>query len=145
MKMIFRYLSVVVVGVLIFGSGYAQAETLQDAVQHMLETNPEIKSLSYNRLARDQQITQARAGYWPIIDVSYGAGVVDQNEPFDDTTWPDSTIISLRQNVFRGFADQYEVKRQKARVNSAAYLLQGTSENIALVTSRVLSQRFAPA
>lgn len=137
MKSTFRYLGVFVIGALIFGSGYAQAETLQDAVQLMLQTNPEIKSLAYNRLARDQEITQARAGYWPIIDVSYGAGVEDQREPFDDTTHPQSAIIGLRQNVFRGFADQYEIKRQKARVNSAAYLLQGTSENIGLVTSRV--------
>jgi adhesin transport system outer membrane protein len=137
MKITVRYLSVVIIGVLISGSGYAQAETLQDAVHYMLQTNPEIKSLAYNRLARDQQITQARAGYLPSIDISYGAGVVDQKDPFDDTTWPESTILSLRQNVFRGFADQYEVKRQEARVNSAAYLLQGTSENIALVTSRV--------
>ena len=131
-----RYLSVLIIGVLISGTGYAQAETLQDAVHHMLQTNPEIKSLAYNRLARDQQITQARAGYLPSIDISYGFGVEDQTDPFDDTNWPESTILSLRQNVFRGFADQYEVKRQEARVDSAAYLLQGTSENIALVTSR---------
>jgi len=110
---------------------------LQDAVQYMLQTNPEIKSLAYNRLARDQEIIQARAGYLPILDVSYAAGVEDQYHPFDDTTWPQSTILSLRQNVFRGFADQYEIKRQEARVNSTAYLLQGTSENTALVTSRV--------
>ena len=137
MKSILRYFGVVVVGALIFGAGHAQAETLQDAVQYMLQTNPEIKSLAYNRLARDQEIKQAQAGYWPIIDVAYGAGVEDQSHPFDDTTHPQSTILSLRQNVFRGFADQYEVKRQELRVNSAAYLLQGTSENIGMVTSRV--------
>jgi len=137
MKAILRCIGGFVIGTLIFGSGYAQAETLQDAVQHMLQTNPEVKSLAYNRLARDQEIIQARAGYLPIIDISYGAGVEDQKHPLDDTTYPQSTILSLRQNVFRGFADQYEMKRQEARVNSAAYLLQGTSENIALVASRV--------
>ena len=136
MRSTLGYLGGVIIGVLIWGSGYAQAETLQDAVQYMLQTNPEIKSLAYNRLARNEEITQAKAGYWPILDVSYGAGVEDQKHPFDDTSWPNSTILSLRQNVFSGFADQYEVKRQEARVNSAAYLLQGTSENIALVTSR---------
>ena len=136
MRSTVRCLGGVIIGVLILGSGYVQAETLQDAVQYMLQTNPEIKSLSYNRLARNEQVTQAKAGYWPILDISYGAGVDDQNHPFDNTSWPNSTILSLRQNVFTGFADQYEVKRQEARVNSAAYLLQGTSENIALVASR---------
>ena len=137
MKRLIRYLGITSLGFIIWGAGISQAETLQEAVQHMLLTNPEIRSLAYNRLARDQEITQARAGYLPIIDISYGAGVEDQSHPFDDTTHPQSTILSLRQNVFRGFADQYEIKRQEARVNSAAYLLQGTSENIGLVTSRV--------
>lgn len=137
MKSTFKYLGVALLGLLVSGTVTVQAETLQDAVQHMLQTNPEIKSLSYNRLGRDQEIIQARGGYWPILDVSYAAGVEEQSHPFDDTTWPQSTVLSLRQNVFRGFADQYEIKRQEARVNSAAYLLQGTSENVALVASRV--------
>lgn len=137
MRSVFRHSGLVVIIVLICSAAYVQAETLEEAVHHMLQTNPEIKALAYNRLARDQEIVQARAGYLPIIDIAYGAGVEDQKHPFDDTTWPQSTVLSLRQNVFRGFADQYEVKRQEARVNSAAYLLQGSSENIALHTSRV--------
>jgi adhesin transport system outer membrane protein len=110
MRSTLGYLGGVIIGVLIWGSGYAQAETLQDAVQYMLQTNPEIKSLAYNRLARNEEITQAKAGYWPILDVSYGAGVEDQKHPFDDTSWPNSTILSLRQNVFSGFADQYNFR-----------------------------------
>ena len=92
MKFIFRYLGVFVFGALIYGPGYAKAETLQDAVQHMLQTNPEIRAIGYNRLARDQEITQARSGYLPVIDVSYGAGIEDQSHPLDDTTHPNSTI-----------------------------------------------------
>ncbi|KPK25417.1 MAG: hypothetical protein AMJ61_12060 [Desulfobacterales bacterium SG8_35_2] len=137
MKTTIRYLGVAVIGLFMSGTGNAQAETLQEAVHHMLQTNPEIRSIAFNRLARDEEVRQARAGYLPSLDISYGAGVVDQNNPFDDTSWPQSTVLSLRQNVFRGFADQYEVERQRERVNSAAYRLQGTSENIALVTSRV--------
>ena len=137
MKLLFRYLGQSVIILLLLAPAQAQAETLQDAVCYMLQTNPEIKAISYNRLARDQEVTQARAGYLPIIDIAYGAGFEDQDHPRNDTSWPQSTILGLRQNVFRGFADQYEVKRQEARVNSAAYLLQGTSENIGLVTSRV--------
>jgi len=110
---------------------------LQDAVYHMLQTNPEIKALAYNRLARDQEVIQANAGFLPTLDISHGAGLVNQSHPFDDITEPNQTIFSYRQNMFRGFADTYEVKRQQARVNSAAYKLQGTSENIALATSRV--------
>lgn len=135
-------LTVGVLGVLLtvmftLGSGHAQAETLQDAVQYMLQTNPEIKSLAYNRLARDEEVIQAKAGYLPRLEVSYGAGVEENYHPEDDTAHPDSTKLSLRQNIFSGFADRYEVERQKARVNSAAYRLQGTAEKTALTTSRV--------
>ncbi|MGB3646977.1 MAG: TolC family outer membrane protein, partial [Desulfobulbales bacterium] len=132
-----RYLGALTLGALIAGTGSAHAETLQDAIHYMLQTNPDVKSIAYNRLARGEEVKQARAGYLPSLDISYGAGIADQNNPFDDTSYPQSTVLSLRQNVFRGFADQYEVERQTARVNSSAYLLQGRSENIALVTSRV--------
>ena len=137
MKLTVRYLGALTLGALIAGTGYVHAETLQDAVHYMLQTNPDVKSIAYNRLARGEEVKQARAGYLPSLDISYGAGIADQNNPFDDTSYPQSTVLSLRQNVFRGFADQYEVERQTARVNSSAYLLQGRSENIALVTSRV--------
>jgi len=109
----------------------------------MLQTNPEIRAISFNRLARDEEVKQAKAGYWPTLDVSYSYGFNDQTNlgPPDDAnngdSWPQSTVLSLRQNIFQGFATKYEVERQGSRVNSAAYLLQGTSENIALRTSRV--------
>lgn len=114
------------------------AETLQEAVHYMLQTNPEIRAISFNRQARDEEVKQAQADYWPIVGVSYGAGVSKYDNYLDnDTSHPQSTILSLRQNLFQGFGTQNEVKRQESRVASQAYLLQGTSENIALQTSRV--------
>lgn len=137
MKSILRYAGILAFGVVIWGAGNSQAETLQDAVHYMLQTNPEIRAISFNRLARDEEVKQAQAGYWPTLDVSYSYGVNDQDHPDNDTSWPKSTVLSLRQNIFHGFATKYEVERQRSRVNSEAYLLQGTSENIALRTSRV--------
>ena len=137
MKLILKFTGFMVLGVLIWGAGYSQAETLQEAVQYILQTNPEIRAVSFNRLARDQEVTQAQAGYWPTLDASYSTGWTDHDKPIDGTSHPKAALLSLRQNVFRGFADKYEVKRQESRVDSAAYLLQGTSENIALRTSRV--------
>lgn len=138
MTLVFKKLCMVVVGILIcLGAVDVHAETLQEAVRRMMETNPEVRSIAYTRMARAQEIKQAQAGLLPSVDISSGWGVTDQNEPFSETFWPNSTILSLRQNVFRGFADQYEVKRQEARVDSAAYQLQGTSEKIALEASRV--------
>ncbi len=139
MKSILRYLGLMVLGVLIWGAGNSQAETLQDAVHYMLQTNPEIRAVTWNRLARDEEVKQARARYLPTLDGLYSAGVedLDNISPFDGKTYPNSTVLLLRQNVFEGFATKYEVERQEHRVDSAAYRLQGTSENIALRTSRV--------
>ncbi|MDD4924827.1 MAG: hypothetical protein PHF74_08415, partial [Dehalococcoidales bacterium] len=66
MKITLKYAGVIVAGALFLGSNGAQGETLQEAIQYMLKTNPEIKSVSYNRLARDQEVVQAKAGYYPI-------------------------------------------------------------------------------
>lgn len=132
-----RLLFVFSSGIAVMSSTFVQAETLQDAVQYMLKSHPEIRAQSYNRMARDLEVRQAKAGYLPTIDVYAGTGFDRQHQPFYDTTFQDRAIISVRQNVFRFFGTQSEVERQEARVRSQAYLLQGSSENIALQATRV--------
>lgn len=132
-----KYLGIVVAGILILGSSTAQGETLQDAINYMLQTNPEVRAIAWNRMARDEEVVQAKSGYWPSIDVSAGTGLQEQQEPFHETTHPRSTVLGLRQNVFQFGSTLHEVRRQKARVRSAAYRLQGTAENVALEASRV--------
>jgi adhesin transport system outer membrane protein len=137
MKTSAKHLIIFLVGVFILGSSSAQAETLQEAIHYLLQTNPEIRAVSWNRLARDEEVVQARSGYFPSIDIRTAHGVEEQNNPFHDTKWPNSTVLSLRQNLFHFGATAKEVARQKARVRSAAYRLQGTSENVALDAARV--------
>jgi adhesin transport system outer membrane protein len=138
MKLFTKFLSMIVPGLLFWFPVGLNAETLPEAVHYMLQTNPEIRAISFNRQARDEEVKQAQADYWPILDVSYGAGYSDIDNYLDnESSNPQSTVVSLRQNLFRGFGTQYEVKRQESRVASQAYLLQGASENIALRTSRV--------
>ena len=131
------FLTVLAVGVLVTGAGVVQAETLQDAVSFMLKSNPDVRAQSYNRMAREKEVRQAKAGYLPTIDVSVSAGLDRQHEPFYDTLWPNSSTVSVRQNVFRFFGTQSEVERQEARVRSQGYLLHGTVENNALLTSKL--------
>lgn len=122
---------------LFMSSAPAWGETLQDAVKYMLQTNPDIKAASYNRLAKEQEVLQAKAGYYPSLGLSSGIGLTHYTHPFDDTTWPSSTVLSLRQNLFRFFGTEYEVNRLKSAAHSQAYLLQGTSENITLLAAKV--------
>ncbi len=124
-------------GLLFALSAPSHAETISEAVDQVIQTNPRVQSQIHNRLARDQEIRQARAGYYPTLDGYLAGGYANYNEPIDDELEPYEAGFSLRQNVFRGFADQGEIARQEARVASSAYLLQGTSEDLALETSRV--------
>lgn len=124
-------------GVLTITVGNTQAETLREAIQEMLTTHPEVKSSSFNTLGRKEEVRQAKSGYLPTLDFNAGYGVQEVQEPIDDTLNPQLLTLSLRQNVFAGMATVNEVNRQKARVRSAAYTLQGTSENTALRTAEV--------
>lgn len=136
-----RYLccaGVVALGILFFGSS-ARGETLQDAVKYMLQTSPEIRAAAYNRLARDQEVVQARGGYYPTLDAYVSTGVDYRVNTYEKTeiTRPKETVFSLRQNVFQFGATDNEVSRLEARVRSQAYLVQGTAENLSLRAAKV--------
>lgn len=132
-----KLLGVMIGGVLLFIGCVVQAETLQNAVEKILQSHPEIRSSAHNALARKQEVRQAQSGYLPKLDFIAGYGVQEIQEPVDETLHPEIYTLSLRQNLFRGFETINEVGRQKARVRSEAYRLQGTSDYLALRTSEV--------
>ena len=111
-----------------------QAETLQEAVQSVVERHPDVRSAAHNRLARDKEVVQARSGYYPQLNVEAGAGYDDVDKPIDAELNPWEARISLRQNLFAGFSTVNEAARQKARVKSQAFLTQSSAENTALET-----------
>lgn len=136
MKTSIRLLSGLASAIFIMAGSIAQAENLPEAVDFMLKSHPDIRSQSYNRMAKEKEVRQAKAGYLPTIDVSAGTGVSRQHQPFFDTTPTSTAVLSVRQNLFRGFGTQSEVERQEARVASQATLLHGTSENNALQVTK---------
>ncbi len=118
-------------------SSISYSETISEAVDQVIQSNPQVRAQVHNRLARDQEVVQAKSGYFPTLDVNAAAGWAQDQKPIEEDRDPYEATISLRQNVFRGFADQGEIARQEARVKSSAYLLQGTSEDLALNAARV--------
>ncbi|MCE5264135.1 MAG: TolC family outer membrane protein [Deltaproteobacteria bacterium] len=141
MRSFFRCAAIAGINVLLFLAGSnVQGESLQNEIKHVLQTNPQIRAVAYSRLARDQEVIQAKGGYYPTLDASVSAGIDERLHTFasDPTiTRPKATILSLNQNVFQFGATQSEVRLQEARVQSQAYLLQSTSEETALATARV--------
>jgi len=130
--------SVLLIGIASFSQS-VHAETLHEAVQYTLETNPQVRAVQYNRLARTKEVEQAKAGYFPKVDFSAGIGRNEIFRPteFEGTSDPREVKLSLRQNIFSGFITTNEVNRQEERVNSALFNLHGTSESVALRVSEV--------
>jgi len=127
----------VTLGMFLFSGGFAQSESLKEAIDQVMKTNPQVRAQAYNRLARDQEKRQAVSGYYPTLDVTAGSGYSEHSEPISETLYPNEAKISLKQNVFSGFATKSEINRQKERVQAAAYTVQAVSEHLALEASRV--------
>lgn len=120
-------------------SPFSSAQSLQEAIQWTVDNNPQIQSAKSERLAVEQEISQARAGYFPSVDISAGIGWEQSSNPTtrgrgDGTVsyGREEASIQLRQMVFDGLATPSEVNRHKARTNAKAYTVFGQSEITAL-------------
>lgn len=133
----FQILSLSVIVVFVFNCNLSTGETIQEAVEQAIATNPNVRSVAHNRLGRNQEVRQAKSGYFPKVDVMFGAGKDFVNEPLDDDLDPLEASLTIRQNIFAGLSTKREVERQKARVRSQAYIVRSSSENIALSTTQV--------
>ncbi len=133
-----------ILGVISLATSYvlappALAQTLQEAIQQTVTDNPEIQSAKYARTAAEHEISQAKASYFPTIDIAAGIGWEQSSNPTTRAR-RDGTVsygreeasIQLRQMIFDGLATPSEVNRQKAKTNSRAYTVFGQSEIIAL-------------
>lgn len=134
-KKILTILALAFLGETTLTPAVSHAETIQDAVKQMIETNPDVRAAAHNRLARDEEVKQAKAGYFPTLDFDAGAGKDYVDQPFHDDLDPQVVRIGARQNIFAGLSTMNEVDRQKARVNSEAYIVQSTADNTALKTT----------
>jgi adhesin transport system outer membrane protein len=123
---------------------FVHAKTLIEVIQHTLATNPDVLVTLNNRHAADQQLKQAQAGYWPVLELTGGYG----RETSDNTTTrlnngEDLTLtrqeigLSLSQLLFDGFFTKHEIARQHFHNNSSAYKVKEVFENIAFLTAEV--------
>lgn len=126
----------------IAGAGAAQAASLEDAVRQAVTTNPDVGELSKERLAVDEELSQAWALYYPSVDGAVTAGydwTLGKAGAAPGSTGrlfkQDNSLI-ITQTLFDGFFAASEVQRQKARVDSAASRVVANSESVGLDTVR---------
>lgn len=131
----------------------AYSQTLERAVAHTLDTNPEIR-IAFNRFkAREEQVNQATAGYMPTIDLTGGYGWEQTNSPSSrrkiDQGYPDvdsdgvielergEAGFSIKQMLFDGFYTSSEVDRYSFEASADQWALFSAAEDIALDVVKV--------
>lgn len=116
----------------------SSAATLQDVIKQTLTTHPEVSASVNSRLSADHDLRSAQGGYLPSINLNAGTGR-EQTDTVSTRANGGKTelqrgesSITLQQTLFDGFATSSEVGRQRATVNSRAYKVLNTYENVAL-------------
>ncbi|MEQ1528286.1 MAG: TolC family outer membrane protein [Methylococcales bacterium] len=134
-------IAIAIAGTVLAQGSYGQS--LHEAVQQTINENPEIQAAKDERLAVEEQISQAKAGYFPTVDIAAGYGFEQANNPttrarllggqHGTTQYSrEETSIQLRQMLFDGLATPNEVNRHEARTDARAYTVFGQSEITAL-------------
>ena len=152
----FKMFPLAPLGLAVFAMG-VNGDTLdvRDAIKEALVTNPEVRSELREVDARDRQVRQALAAFYPTVDLvaAYGFQEVDpatSRDPFTGdilNAGPDGRTrnelerseiqLSLQQLVFDGFNTQNEYNNQQARFKSARHRAQAVAENVSLSVVRV--------
>ncbi|MFB2639809.1 TolC family outer membrane protein [Shewanella bicestrii] len=129
----------------------AHSQTLEQAVAHTLDTNPDLR-VAFNRFkAREEQVNQAIAGYMPTIDVTGGYGyeqtdsVSTRRRPNVGDVDSDGVAelnrgefgVSLKQMLFDGFYTSSEVDRYSFEASADQWALLAAAEDMALDVSKV--------
>ncbi|WP_295748834.1 TolC family outer membrane protein [Undibacterium sp.] len=118
----------------------AQVQTLKDATQQAILSNPEVLARWHNFQAAGSEREAAAGGYLPSVNLSAGAGR-DQNENRlgkSDFNRNGATL-SLNQMLYDGFSTRNEVKRLDHTRLVKLFELRDASESVALEVIRAYS------
>ena len=91
---------------------YAEVQTIKDAAQEAVLTNPEVQLKWHAFLAANGERDVAAGNYYPHVDVSANSTYEMHNEPLlKDNYNSHSQSITLTQMLYDGFATSNEVDR----------------------------------
>ena len=114
----------------------ANALSINEAVQKMIETNPQIELKKAELLVERELLTTANSDYLPTIDLTYSVGPESTrtiaNAAVKITTTRQDFEATLNQNIFSGFDTEYRVQQQEALVLAATDGVQDSANSIAL-------------
>jgi adhesin transport system outer membrane protein len=118
---------------------------LNEAIEKAMGSNPEVLISERNKLAIEQELRQAEAGYLPTVDLTIGSGHErsnnsttrnradrEDNEGGHRSLWRNETRLLTSQMLFDGFETSNNVKQQCARLKSALKNSKEVKENVSL-------------
>lgn len=127
---------------MLLSSSIVLADNLKDVIDQAVSTNPTVLEQLNQKISRDYEIKQAKAGYLPSIDLnaSYGSETSDNNST-RSTRFGHSRNLNrqeaslvLRQMLFDGYKTSSETARQEFRSDSAEYQLINLSQQVTIDT-----------
>jgi len=146
-----RVLSVALLIAITAGAGEKTfAVDVRDVISQTLATNPRVLAEQREADARERQVRQALAGYYPTVDLVAGFGFQERDPT--GATFPNhpnrtrnelerrEAQLNIRQLVFDGFNTQYEYRNQQAREESAKQRARSVAEDTALEAVRVYTE-----
>jgi len=133
-----------VAAALIVLCGSAAAESLPLVVFKTLADHPEIRAEISRQEARQQELKQAEAGYYPTVDLLAGVGYENSKNRYTKAAGEDDFIDLTRQeeafivtyNLFEGYGTSSNVDKYSARVRAASHHLHDLTEQTALQVAR---------
>lgn len=126
-------------------SAQGMAASLEQTVADTLESHPDLRVVFSRFKAYEEQVNQARGGYYPQVDIGLGYGYEDTDSPSSRAVTGrhrqeldrGEASISLRQLLFDGFRVSSEVDRLTNEARAEQYSLFSSAENTALKVSKV--------
>jgi adhesin transport system outer membrane protein len=114
----------------------ASAESLTEAVDKTIRTNPTVLANANYRRSVDKTIDQARAGYYPQVDLNLGIG---RERTENNATAPGhrhltrgEAGINASQMLYDGFATKSSIEQTQSLAESAGYGVFDTAETTSL-------------
>tara|TARA_R110001599_G_scaffold64023_4_gene179677 strand:+ start:376814 stop:378724 length:1911 start_codon:yes stop_codon:yes gene_type:complete len=108
------------------------AQTLKDAVQQAVLTNPEVAAKAHAFEAADAERDVAFGAFLPRLDVSASVGRDDYKQPVQTKSTRNSTSVVLTQMIYDGFATSNEVDRLDFARRTRFFELYDATENTTL-------------
>lgn len=120
----------------------ANSLTLKKAVNHILKTNPSIKTNEQEYLLSLKNLDIASAAYYPMLNLYANAGYAKRNEKVHKVETRDGkgekydASLVLTENIYNGGKDSNTKKQQNHITNATAYKLIQNANELSYETSR---------